>query len=184
MLANSHQVEEDPDMALATALLFGSPFKRSTTKSTRRPQTAPHTHTQTTHSSSSPPAQRSRMPTPPTSWLTKRGRTGELGDAPPPLPMNPRANKSTASLAGSLGDGLVSRHSEPLPAMPLPVPCAVREQAEHERGRQMSWASSASASTSAASTATGTSSEPNSPRPGHARPRLKSLKGLFKHWSK
>ncbi|KAI0741695.1 hypothetical protein C8Q80DRAFT_150246 [Daedaleopsis nitida] len=178
------QAEWEVEMALASALFFGAPPKRS--KSTRRPQTAPHT----TSSRPAPHLHRAREPTMPSSWLGKRSQSREGAKAGAEAPAIPRAAAFGAHPSSEQyrNPGEADRHSEPLPAMPrTPIPTVVHilrgEQTRHTPSA--SWGpASPSAPSVPTSVPTGTSSEPNSPRPGHVRPRLKSLKGLFKHWSK
>ncbi|EIW58216.1 uncharacterized protein TRAVEDRAFT_71885 [Trametes versicolor FP-101664 SS1] len=86
------------------------------------------------------------------------------------------ASSSTSSHDGAAG--LLARRSEQLAQMPrMSSTSTLRDRDEGGQERpSASWASSASLGP-------GTSSEPNSPRHG-SRPRLKSFKGLFKHFSK
>ncbi|OSD05471.1 hypothetical protein PYCCODRAFT_1362096 [Trametes coccinea BRFM310] len=82
-----------------------------------------------------------------------------------------------AHAVGPLGPNtntMYERRSEPLGAS---IPRAASAYEASPQGRQASWVSLARKD------AVGTSSEPNSPRQG-VRPRLKSIKGLFKHFSK
>ncbi|KAI0820309.1 hypothetical protein BC628DRAFT_917700 [Trametes gibbosa] len=80
---------------------------------------------------------------------------------------------SMSSHKGSSTMSTLVRRSEPLG----PMPCMSSASALHDEGgkerQTVSWASSAPVTTSA----------PNSPRQA-SRPRLKSFKGLFKHFSK
>ncbi|KAI0717980.1 hypothetical protein C8T65DRAFT_99300 [Cerioporus squamosus] len=166
---------EQAELALATALLLGPPRKRS---SSRRPQTAPHT---TPHTPRTPHLPRARQPTPPSSMLPQQQQqhandaagVSTSAHAGPSLTPTTSAN---ATEHGHVDADDFNRHSEPLPAMPRVPPSAIhvlRGRFEHEHTRPMT----------APSGPSGSHSEPNSPRPA-ARPRLKSLKGLFKHWSK
>ncbi|RPD76334.1 hypothetical protein L226DRAFT_373678 [Lentinus tigrinus ALCF2SS1-7] len=167
VLANSAQDE----LALATALLLGTPRKRP---SSRRPQTAPHT---TPHT---PRASRARQPTPPSAPLPERLQATYAAEASSSRSAEPSIAPALATTATEHGHADAAadsnRHSEPLPAMPRVPSSAIhvlRGKFEHAHARPMT----------APSVANGSHSEPNSPRPA-VRPRLKSLKGLFKHWSK
>ncbi|KAI0794164.1 hypothetical protein C8Q74DRAFT_560756 [Fomes fomentarius] len=186
MLANRAQAEVDldPEMALAAALFFGNPLK----KSTKRPATSPLTTLNSNFNSTSTPSDaRPRQPSAPTSWLPlKRSHPNIRAGG---------THRATVSAEGmSVGRAASSadavRRSEPIPPMPrTPAPSAERarerEMAQQEQGRPAtSWAPSSASVPAPARAGTGTSSEPNSPRPGYVRPRLKSLKGLFKRSSK
>ncbi len=87
------------------------------------------------------------------------------------------ASSSTSSHDGAVS--LMARRSEQLAQMPRMSSTSTlgdRDGSGELERPSASWASSASLGP-------GTSSEPNSPRHG-SRPRLKSFKGLFKHFSK
>ncbi|RDX50964.1 hypothetical protein OH76DRAFT_374700 [Lentinus brumalis] len=165
ILAPSEQAE----LALATALLLGTPRKRS---SSRRPQTAPHTPR-------TPHAPRARQPTPPAPLPTRRQQATDIADgsfsSPAEHSIFPTVS-ANATEHGHVDVDDTTRHSEPLPAMPRVPTSAIhvlRGKFEHEHARPMT----------APSVPGGSHSEPNSPRPT-VRPRLKSLKNLLKHWSK
>lgn len=165
VLANPVEAE----LALATALLLGTPRKRP---STRRPQTTPHTPR-------TPRGPRARMPTPPSASLPKRQQASDGSDGTSSHAVEPSIAPATAPTVTEYARVDVddsNRHSEPLPAMPRVPSSAIhvlRGKFEHAHARPMT----------APSVPGGSHSEPNSPRPA-VRPRLKSLKSLFKHWSK
>ncbi|TBU37518.1 hypothetical protein BD309DRAFT_973927 [Dichomitus squalens] len=166
-LANPAQAEWELETTLANALFLG------TSKPPRRPQTAPNTA-------------RPRQPTPPSTWLhLKRSMPSTAGaDGPPPG----RAEDPGVVLHTSTGEGESNRRSDPIPVIPHTLfPSAMfsthdlhplRFQEGDRTSQGVPWPS-----IPAGSGGSGTGSEPSTPRPS-GRPRLKSLKGLFKHWSK
>ncbi|KAI8996515.1 hypothetical protein BD414DRAFT_204184 [Trametes punicea] len=109
-----------------------------------------------------------------------------LGLPAPPSPRLPprRAMSSDApershmpAPLASISNTVPDRRSEPLGAAAVPRVSSAAFDASPQSGHVSSWVSAAR------NDKAGTSSEPNSPRLG-VRPRLKSIKGLFKHFSK
>ncbi|KAI0369213.1 hypothetical protein BV20DRAFT_1053488 [Pilatotrama ljubarskyi] len=134
--------------------------------------------------SSAPPLPRP-MPTPPfthrpttapESLVARGGPSASSSRLSPRRAMSSDSADVSPTTASALGQDALPTHvrrSEPLVAMPrMSSVSALREEGKPDRQSE-SWAPSVPAA----------SSVPNSPRQG-GRPRLKSIKGLFKHFSK
>ncbi|KAI1796762.1 hypothetical protein LXA43DRAFT_573524 [Ganoderma leucocontextum] len=174
VLANPAQADWDLEAQLAASLFLRTPKPR-------RPQTSPSTpqnrhqiapsawpslkKSQSANGPVTAPTSRPTDPTTnpvPTDGHRRPGSipTMPLTPAPAPPSGSPSASRGANARRRAQGDGDKTLQAVSWPSFPFPFPVGSESES---RG--------------------GTSSEPSTPRPS-PRPRLKSLKSLFKHWSK
>ncbi|KAM5532802.1 hypothetical protein V8D89_013521 [Ganoderma adspersum] len=175
VLANPAQADwEDLEAQLAASLFLRTPKPR-------RPQTSPN-------------ASQNRDQIAPSAWSSLK--KSQSANVTPARPADPSSSSSPSP-------GATDGHRRPgsIPAMPLtPLPApssALRSASRGANGRRaarpeedktsqaVSWPTFPFPAGGEGTNGGrgGTSSEPSTPRPSQ-RPRLKSLKSLFKHWSK